>query len=163
MPAAAHAMLPLLRGYERLQGSHLIRDFTRGLTSTSVGLIAAATLGIGQATLTTPTAWAVCGLTLVLHQALKWHALLSLVVAGGAGRVLDRWLWVPAGGAPRRSHPLVATTAPTLTHHSADTASRSACAFVSAGHLRTVRRRQDGHPIGNRDHHDPPASCCAPR
>ena len=47
-----YLMLPLLWGYQRLRGVHLIPAFTRGLTIASVGLIFAATLSIGRATLT---------------------------------------------------------------------------------------------------------------
>jgi chromate transporter len=87
-----YAMLPLLRGYERVRAARLVQAFTRGLTSTSVGLIAAATLGIASATLTAPTAQAVGALTLVLHQGLRWNTILSLLAASGAGLLLDRWL-----------------------------------------------------------------------
>jgi chromate transporter len=87
-----YAMLPLLRGYERVRGDWAVQNFTRGLTSTSVGLIFAATVQIGRRTLTNPIAWLVFPLTLILTSFLKWNPILSLLVASAVGFVLKRWL-----------------------------------------------------------------------
>lgn len=87
-----YLMLPVLSGYERVQKSPAVKGFTRGLTSASVGLILAATLSIGRRSLTNPVAWIVFPLTLVLAYVLKWNSIISLLLAGGVGFVLQRLL-----------------------------------------------------------------------
>ncbi|GIV95460.1 MAG: hypothetical protein KatS3mg057_0117 [Herpetosiphonaceae bacterium] len=84
----AYLMLPLLRGYQLLQATHAVRGFTRGLTSTSVGLIIAATIQMGDRALTVPIAWVVFLVTLALTYLLKWNPILSLIVASGLGLLL---------------------------------------------------------------------------
>ncbi|TAK35408.1 MAG: chromate transporter [Chloroflexota bacterium] len=87
-----YAMLPLLKGYERLGATRAVRGFTRGLTSTSVGLIFAATLGIARTSLTGWISWLVFALTFVLTYVLKRNAILSLVIASAVGLALTLWL-----------------------------------------------------------------------
>ncbi len=76
-----YLMLPLLWGYERLRGVRLIPAFTRGLTVASVGLIFAATLSIGRATLTGWVSLLVFAAALAMAQLLKWNPLLVLAVS----------------------------------------------------------------------------------
>jgi len=86
-----YLMLPLAGSYERFRHSQAVKGFSRGLTSTSVGLIFAATLSIGLRSLTNPVAWIVFPLTLAMAYLLKWNSIVSLVVASAAGLVLH-WL-----------------------------------------------------------------------
>ncbi len=83
-----YLMLPLMRGYERLRASRITQHFTRGLTSTSVGLIFAATVGIARKSLYGPIAWIVFALTLALTYLLKWNPIVSLIAASVVGIVL---------------------------------------------------------------------------
>ncbi len=87
-----YVMLPLQRGYEHLRSAGAMRGFTRGLTSASVGLILAATVSIGQATLTELVPWLVFLLALGLPYRLKWHPLFIGGIASVAGIVLRTWL-----------------------------------------------------------------------
>jgi chromate transporter len=87
-----YVMLPLLKGYELVSTARVVRNFTRGLTSASVGLIFAATVQIGRRSLTTPIAWAVFGVALILLYGLKWSPIVSLLVASAVGVVLKFWL-----------------------------------------------------------------------
>jgi chromate transporter len=91
MVLPAYTMLPLIRGYERLRERAAIRNFTRGLVSTSVGLIAAATIQMGCQALTQPVAWVCFLLTAALTYYWRWHPLLSLATASavGAGWILS--------------------------------------------------------------------------
>jgi chromate transporter len=86
-----YLMLPLLKGYELVRTTKLVQNFTRGLTSTSVGLIFAATVQIARRSLTNPIAWAIFPLTLVLTYMLKWNPILSLLVASVVGVLLKVW------------------------------------------------------------------------
>ncbi len=83
-----YLMVPLMRGFERLQAGGYTRAFTRGLTSTSVGLIFAATLQIARNSLAGPIAWGVFALMLALLYLLKWNPIVSLVLASVAGLAL---------------------------------------------------------------------------
>ncbi|HEX2914341.1 MAG TPA: chromate transporter [Chloroflexia bacterium] len=87
-----YLMIPLLRGFERIKTTTIVKSFTRGLTTTSVGLILAATVSIGSKTLTNPVAWIIFPFTFVLLYFLKWNTLLSLGVASLAGFILHLWL-----------------------------------------------------------------------
>jgi chromate transport protein ChrA len=73
-------MLPLLWGYERLRAVRVVPAFSRGLTVASVGLIFAATLSIGQRTLTGGVSVVVFVAALVMAQLLKWNPLVILAV-----------------------------------------------------------------------------------
>jgi chromate transporter len=84
----SYLMLPLIRGYERFRTTRIVSGFTRGLVSTSVGLILAATVSIGLQTLREPISWAVFALALTTAYLLKWNPILSLVVASAAGLLL---------------------------------------------------------------------------
>lgn len=84
----SYLILPLLRGYELIRTARVVRGFTRGLTSASVGLILAATAEIGQHTLTNVVAWIVFPLSLLFVVVLKWNPILGLIVASAAGVVL---------------------------------------------------------------------------
>jgi chromate transporter len=86
-----YAMLPLLQGFKRLQTVKGGRGLTRGLTSTSVGLICAAAFQIGRHSLTNPIAWIVFPLTLILVYILKWNPIVSLVIASAVGLLLNLW------------------------------------------------------------------------
>jgi chromate transporter len=83
-----YLIVPLGAAYRRLEHSGTMRGFSRGLTAASVGLILASTIEIGQSTLTTPLAVAVCGLTLFLLHALRWNTLAALMTGSAAGVVL---------------------------------------------------------------------------
>lgn len=87
-----YVMIPLLHGYERLRTLDPVKSFTRGLTSASVGLIFAATLRIGQGTLNNPAAWIVFLLSIVLLSVLKWHPIISILVASAVGLLLSTWI-----------------------------------------------------------------------
>jgi chromate transporter len=80
-----YLMLPLLWGYERLRAVRLVPAFTRGLTVASVGLIFAATLSIGRATLTGWVSLVVFAAALAMAQLLKWNPLLVLAVSALIG------------------------------------------------------------------------------
>jgi chromate transporter len=86
--APAYLMLPLMRGYERVRNLAVVRRFTRGLTCASVGLILAATLQIGQSSLTHPIGWVPFVLTLVLARLVRWRPLPSLLAASCMGMVI---------------------------------------------------------------------------
>jgi chromate transporter len=83
-----YLILPMLRAYERMKNVKWVQGFNRGLTVTSVGLIFAATVSIGQGTLVSPVTWVVFALTLVMIQLLKWNQILSLGVATAIGIAL---------------------------------------------------------------------------
>ena len=80
-----YTMLPLARLYHQFQHVKYVQRFIRGLTATSVGLIFAATLGIGTRTLTTLPAAVVFAVTFVLAYMLKWNPMLSLGIASAIG------------------------------------------------------------------------------
>ncbi|HEV8649080.1 MAG TPA: chromate transporter [Actinomycetes bacterium] len=80
-----YLMLPLLWGYERLRGVRLIPAFTRGLTVASVGLIFAATISIGRATLTGWVSLVVFAAALAMAQLLHWNPLIVLGVSALIG------------------------------------------------------------------------------
>jgi len=84
----AYLVIPLHTGYRRFEGSGYVRGFARGLTAASVGLILAATVDIGRTTLTSPSAIAVCAVTVVMLNVLKWHTLVSLAIACAFGLAL---------------------------------------------------------------------------
>ena len=83
-----YLMLLLLRGYEYLQGATWVNNFTRGLTITSVGLIFAATVGIGQRSLTNSITWIVFVFTLALIYLFKRDPLISMGIASLLGILL---------------------------------------------------------------------------
>lgn len=87
-----YLMIPLLDRFERIRGNKTVEHFTRGLTTTSVGLILAATYEIGLGTLISPVAWMVFGAALVFLYFLKWGPIPSLVAASVVGLVLNSWL-----------------------------------------------------------------------
>jgi chromate transporter len=75
-----YLILPLLWGYRRLRAVRVVPAFTRGLTVASVGLIFAATLTIGRATLTGWVSLVVFAAALAMAQLLKWNPLIVLGV-----------------------------------------------------------------------------------
>jgi chromate transport protein ChrA len=83
-----YLMLPLIGCYRRLDEYPAARNFNRGLTSASVGLIFASTLDIARNSLNHPVSWGVLAATLALIQFRRWSPLTSLVVASGAGMLL---------------------------------------------------------------------------
>ena len=83
-----YLILPLLRLHHRFRDIASVRRFTRGLTATSVGLIFAATVSIGQTTMTSLGAAIAFVLTLVMTYVLKWHPLVALGLASLAGLAL---------------------------------------------------------------------------
>jgi chromate transport protein ChrA len=89
-----YLMLPLLWGYQRLGGVRLVPAFTRGLTVASVGLIFAATVSIGQSTLTGWVSLAVFAAALAMTQLLKWNPLVVLAVSTllGTGAWVLGWV-----------------------------------------------------------------------
>jgi chromate transporter len=80
-----YLMLPLLWGYERLRAVRVVPAFTRGLTVASVGLIFAATLSIGRATLTGWVSLVVFAAALVMARLLQWNPLIVLGVSALIG------------------------------------------------------------------------------
>ena len=80
-----YLMLPLLWGYQRLGAVRLVPAFTRGLTVASVGLIFAAALSIGRATLTGWVSLVVFAAALAMAQLLQWNPLLVLGVSALLG------------------------------------------------------------------------------
>lgn len=87
-----YLMLAALKGYERFRHSARVRGFTKGITATSVGLILAAVLQIGETTLTDPIAWVVLAATLTMTQLLKWNIFIALGAATALGLMLTWWL-----------------------------------------------------------------------
>jgi chromate transporter len=89
-----YLMLPLLWGYQRLGAVRLVPAFTRGLTVASVGLIFAATVSIGQRTLTGWVSVVVFAAALVMVQLLKWNPLVVLAVSTllGTGAWVLGWV-----------------------------------------------------------------------
>jgi chromate transporter len=83
-----YLILPLLRLHDRFREVAAVGRFTRGLTATSVGLIFAATLGIGRTTITAPAPAVVFALAVVSTSILKWHPLVGLGLAALVGLVL---------------------------------------------------------------------------
>ena len=83
-----YLMLPIMRLYQRFRRFEPVRQFIRGITATSVGLILAATLSIGRDTLTSFTGIVVFGLAFVMAYVLKWDQILSMVLAALVGLVL---------------------------------------------------------------------------
>ena len=81
-----YLMVPLMRGYARVQRAPAVRRATKGLTSASVGLIFAATLDIGRQSLRGPISAGVFALVLAaLLLRPRWNAILVLAVASAAG------------------------------------------------------------------------------
>jgi chromate transporter len=80
-----YLMLPLLWGYERVKAVRLVPAFTRGLTVASVGLIFAAALSIGRATLTGWVSLVVFAAALAMAQLLQWNPLIVLGVSALLG------------------------------------------------------------------------------
>jgi chromate transporter len=80
-----YLMLPLLWGYERVKAVRLVPSFTRGLTVASVGLIFAAALSIGRATLTGWVSLVVFAAALAMAQLLQWNPLIVLGVSALLG------------------------------------------------------------------------------
>jgi chromate transport protein ChrA len=89
-----YLMLPLLWGYQRLGAVRLVPAFTRGLTVASVGLIFAATVSIGQSTLTGWVSVVVFAAALAMAQLLKWNPLVVLAVSTllGTGAWVLGWV-----------------------------------------------------------------------
>ena len=83
-----YAMLPLQRVHARVSASPAVRGFTRGLVAASVGLVAAAVLGMARRTLDAPVPWAVFGGALALSFGTRWHPLAILAIASAAGVAL---------------------------------------------------------------------------
>lgn len=89
-----YLMLPLLWGYRQLGAVRLVPTFTRGLTVASVGLIFAATVSIGRATLTGGVSVVVFAAALVMAQLLRWNPLAVLAVSTllGTGAWVLGWV-----------------------------------------------------------------------
>lgn len=83
-----YLMLPFMKFYERVRSNIWMIGFTRGLTVASVGLIFAATLSIGTATLVEPVSWIVFSIALIMIVLLKWNHMLCLLLAILLGIVL---------------------------------------------------------------------------
>lgn len=87
-----YLMLPLVHGFARYREIRAVRGFIRGVMSISVGLVLAAAIDIGHATLTSIAAGIVFALTLVLVLVLRWGALPAMLAAGGSGLALKLWV-----------------------------------------------------------------------
>jgi chromate transport protein ChrA len=89
----AYTMLPLVRWYERACNLEWVQRAVRGLTSVSVGLIFAATAGIGCHALRHSACWIVFLAVLSFRQVLRWGSLTSLLMGGAIGVLLGTcWL-----------------------------------------------------------------------
>lgn len=86
-----YLMLPLLKGYERVRTTKLVKGFTRGLTTVSVGLIFATVVQIAGKTLTNPISWVIFPLTFVVIHFLNWNPILSLLLMSALGLLLKIW------------------------------------------------------------------------
>ena len=88
-------MLAALKGYERVQNSRWIGGFTRGLTATSVGLILAAVVRVGEPTLNGAAAWIAFAAMIAMTQLLRWNIFVALAAASSFGLAAQWWLgWV---------------------------------------------------------------------
>jgi chromate transport protein ChrA len=83
-----YLMLPLVRCYQRLNEQPAVRNFVRGLTSASVGLIFASALGMAAHTLRDRVSWSAFLATLLAIQILRWRPVVSLALVSGAGMLL---------------------------------------------------------------------------
>jgi len=83
--APSYLMLPLLRFYQFVRGVGAVRGFTRGLSSTAVGLLLATTWNLSKGSLGTPVAWAVLAIALGLMLFTRLPTLVSLLLATGLG------------------------------------------------------------------------------
>ncbi|HEX2980042.1 MAG TPA: chromate transporter [Anaerolineaceae bacterium] len=83
-----YVMLPFMQIYERIRANAWVGNFTRGLTTASVGLIFAATFSIGARSLTEPITWVVFAAALVLILVVKWNQMLCLLLASLLGILL---------------------------------------------------------------------------
>ena len=81
-------MLPIMGGYERFRSSRVVKNFTRGLTAASIGMIVYATISIGQRSLGSWIAWVVFLLTLAISYFYKCGPLFSLGVTSAVGVAL---------------------------------------------------------------------------
>lgn len=81
----AYLVLPLMRGYRRFQQSPVVYGFTRGLVSTSVGLLLATSWALGSGSLSVPVAWLVFGATLLLMLVARLPTIAALLIASGLG------------------------------------------------------------------------------
>ena len=90
--APGYLMILFIKSYQRFEALGFVRDFTRGLTAASVGLIFATTISLGRSSLTLPSTWVVFALMLGLAYLLKWNVLLSLATASTVGLILHLWL-----------------------------------------------------------------------
>ena len=87
-----YLMLAAMKGFERFRHSARVRGFTKGITATSVGLILAAVIQIGDSTLIEPVAWVVFAATLAMIQLFKWNVFVALGAATALGLALTWWL-----------------------------------------------------------------------
>jgi chromate transporter len=90
--APGYLMIPLLRGYEHIRNARVVKGFTKGLTTVSVGLIFASVVPIAVKTLTNPVAWILFPLTFILTFWLNLNPILSLVIATVLGLILRIWI-----------------------------------------------------------------------
>jgi chromate transporter len=81
----SYLMLPLMRGYERFRGNRPVRNFTRGLAATAVGLILATSWNLGKDSLVSPVTWIVLALALALMLFTRLPTVVSLLIATSVG------------------------------------------------------------------------------
>jgi chromate transporter len=84
----SYLMIPLLRSYTALRGNRRIRNFTRGLASTAVGLLLATTWTLSKDSLNGPITWIVLGCALALMLFTRLPTVVSLLAAAAIGVVL---------------------------------------------------------------------------
>jgi chromate transporter len=81
-------MIPLLRSYQVLRRSRLVRSLTRGLASTAVGLLLTTTWNLSKDSLEGYVTWTVFGVALALMLFTKLPTLVSLAAAMAVGIAL---------------------------------------------------------------------------
>jgi chromate transporter len=86
--APSYLMLALLRSYALVNGNRRIRNLTRGLAATAVGLLLSTTFSLSKDSLSGPITWVVLGVGLVLLLFTRLPMLVSLLVATGLGVVI---------------------------------------------------------------------------
>ena len=86
--APSYLMIPLLRSYDVVRGNRFVRNLTRGVASTAVGILLATTWNLSKDSLTGATSWIVFAIALALMLFTRLPTLVSLLTATAIGVVL---------------------------------------------------------------------------
>jgi len=84
----SYLMIPLLHSYDRLRANLMVRNLTRGLASTAVGVLLATTWNLSRDSLSGPVSWIVLAAALALMLFTRLPILISLLLATGVGIAL---------------------------------------------------------------------------